>query len=178
MCYGIGSFAEVKRSRYQLAFLLLLNELLKPAHAFVSDPVLSDDERSLLNHRGVRVGDNDVRTASYFRALMYTLHRRRATRRRRSLCSSCHTAAGGFTAISSARTGAHTSCGTSCSSATASTTLCSGAPILLPGECTHPYTQIATISEDCTIHASRSHIRLRGTAAKRYRYHSNAHLLQ
>lgn len=76
VCYGIGNFAAVKRSRYQLALLLLLNEFLQPKIAKLSDPVLDADEISFLTRKGLVIAENDVQTPFYWlycRALLECL---------------------------------------------------------------------------------------------------------
>lgn len=68
VCYGIGSFSEVKRSRYQLAYLMLINSLLKPKETRICDPIFSQDEISFLKRRGFVISDNDVRLLPFFNA--------------------------------------------------------------------------------------------------------------
>lgn len=55
VCYGLGHFITCMIARYQLAFLMILNEVFQPSTVCLYDPVFLPEEKSFLKELGLEV---------------------------------------------------------------------------------------------------------------------------
>ncbi|GFQ88071.1 SRR1-like protein [Trichonephila clavata] len=67
VCYGLGHFISCLNARYQLAFLMVLRDILQPSVFDIYDPIFSMEEKTVLRDIGLNVlnvNEEGKRTAS------------------------------------------------------------------------------------------------------------------
>lgn len=57
VCYGLGPFISCRQAKYQLAFLIMLKDIVAPTDISIYDPLFSESEKNVLEDFGINVLD-------------------------------------------------------------------------------------------------------------------------
>ncbi|CAL1263062.1 unnamed protein product [Larinioides sclopetarius] len=76
ICYGLGHFASCVTARYQLAFLILLKDIVLPRTIGIYDPVFSNEEKSVLEDLCLNVLDvnEEAKRTAFSKTIFFMPH--------------------------------------------------------------------------------------------------------
>ncbi|GBN16267.1 SRR1-like protein [Araneus ventricosus] len=76
VCYGLGHFVSCVTARYQLAFLIILKDIVLPRAISIYDPVFSNEEKSVLEGLGLNVLDvnEEAKRTAFSKTIFFMPH--------------------------------------------------------------------------------------------------------